>query len=334
MAGTFFPCAEVRSQTKTVTVAFYNTENLFDTINSPGVFDEEFTPSGKRKWNAQKYRQKIGNIARVVAAINGNGADIIGLAEVENKNVLNDLVNALALNAKEYAYVRFPSSDRRGIGVALLYRPESFTVRSSKSIAPESGRREFLWVDGELYGRRIILVVCHLSSNLSRDEYRLAELTSLRRLADSAGILSTDVPMLVIGDFNENPDSRNIVDMLMPRPDAASSQHCLYNPFLPLFKQGVGTTAYRDRWSMFDYMLINDVLRNGSGQAGKPAVRLKEGSATVFRPAWLVQSSGKFNGYPKRSFSGVNFTGGFSDHFPVYLQLETAATAASGAHAH
>lgn len=284
-------------------VLFYNVENLFDTVNDPGVDDGEYTPRGMRRWDTARYRGKLDRMAGVIAEA-GGGAVLVGLAEVENAGVVAGLAGATPLREWDYDYVHFDSPDRRGIDVALLYRRDLFRVRAARPVQPVAYGRNFLWVEGELAGRPLTVVVCHLSSNLSPDRYRSAQLRALRALADSLAGADPGRPLLIMGDLNAPPDSRDL--------RALGADGRLFNPFGTLHRRGEGTTAYRDRWNLFDQMLMNG-----------PFVRTfyRSGSARIHRPARLVEREGRFRGYPRRTFSGRRYLGGYSDHFPVCIRL-------------
>ena len=284
------------------TAAFYNVENLFDAVNDPATDDSDFTPEGVYGWTAGRFREKTSRITRVLAEI---GADIVGLAEVENRAVLDSLTAHPALAGLGYDCVHFDSPDPRGIDVALLYRRAGFRPESMQTVRyrkmPHYRTRELLHVSGQWRGHPVHVLVCHLPSVLSPKAVRNAAAESIRGYADS--LLSADPEhlLLVMGDFNANPGSRILKTL--------ACDGALENPFYPLYRQGYGSYHYRGRWNMYDSMLI------GGRVPGQP-------EAAVFVRDYLIQPDGQYWGYPYRSFSGTDYIGGYSDHLPVVLVLK------------
>ena len=285
--------------------AFYNVENLFDEVNDPAADDGDFTPEGIYGWTVDRFWEKKERIARVVAAI---GTDLIGLAEVENHIVLDNLIAVPALKELDYNYIHFDSPDPRGIDVALLYRPAYFRPETMHpvrySLIPHYRTREVLHVSGRWRGHPVHILVCHFPSVLSLKSVRNAAAESVRQYADSLLAADPDHLLLVMGDFNANPGDRPM--KILTRNGG------LENPFYPLYRQGYGTYHYRGRWNMYD-----SILWGGTGP-GEPA-------AKIFIRDYLIQSDGIYKGYPYRSFSGTEYIAGYSDHLPVVLIWSEAA---------
>lgn len=324
----------VSAQTKPYTVAFYNLENLFDTLPSPGVFDREFTPGGSKAWNGSKYWKKIGNLEQVIytlAGVNKSFPTIIGVSEVENRNVLEDLVAAPKLQRANYQIAHYDSPDARGIDVALLYRPDQFTYEGSYPIPtvvpglPDFKTRDILMVWGTIEGERFCFFVNHWPSRLggqAASEFkRVASAKIVRHAVDSLLQEHPDTKIVIMGDLNDDPVCKSLTEGLgaksNPKEVAAGD---LYNPFFAMFKAGFGTLAYRDSWSLFDNMVINGNLLDGG--SGKLKVqRVGKYYGTIFDRPFLHQQSGRYKGYPLRTFVGDTFQGGYSDHFPVYILI-------------
>lgn len=282
--------------------AFYNVENLFDTANDPGADDGGFTPDGAYRWTEEALRAKIGRIAGVLAGIR---ADVVGLAEVENRAVLDSLAAHPAVAALDYRIVHIDSPDPRGIDVALLYRPGRFAPTAVRAHRyrelPHYPTRHVLEVEGVWAGRPARWLVCHLPSVVSPREVRQAAARSLGALADSLLRAAPERTLLVAGDLNANPAD--------PVLRAVTGPAGLANPFETLFAAGYGTYLYRGRWNLYDQILV------GGTPAGTPRAR-------IFVREELIQPDGPYRGYPYRTFSGTQNIGGYSDHLPVVLVFE------------
>lgn len=283
------------------TAAFYNVENLFDPENDPASDDGDFTPDGIYRWIEERFREKIGRIARVLAEIR---ADIVGLAEVENRRVVDSLAAHPAVSGLRYDCVHFDSPDPRGIDVALLYRRGVFRLESMQAVRysrlPQYRTRELLHVSGQWRGYPTHILVCHLPSVTSSKSVRNAAAESVRQYVDSLLQADPDYLIILMGDFNANPGDHTM--KLLTRNEI------LINPFRALYRQGLGTYNYRSRWNMYDSILVGGTL---------PAAPV----AKVFIRDWLIQPDGSYQGYPFRSFSGTEYIGGYSDHLPVLLTL-------------
>jgi hypothetical protein len=313
-------------------LAFYNVENLFDTIDTPGIIDEDFTPRGDLQWNSRLYWEKIDRLAAVVADLCGDytpdGPALLGLAEIENRSVLEDLARHERIARRRYQIVHYDSPDPRGIDVALLYQPKYFTPLSSRPISfrPFAGgeadsrlTRDILLVSGLFDGDTIHLLVNHWPSRRGGEKatepLRNAAAQICRDISDSLLLINPAAKIVVMGDFNDDPVSPSIREYLRARekPDKVGPAD-FYNPMHELYKKGVGTLAYRDAWSLFDQILLSRAFLHDQG-----GYRFHQ--ARVFNKPYLAQQGGQFRGYPFRSFAGNEYLGGYSDHFPVYITL-------------
>lgn len=317
-----------------IRIAFYNVENLFDTADDPAIEDEEFLPDSPKKWTEQRYQQKLDNLAEVIASI--HYPHILGLAEIENRKVLEDLINHQNLKSYGYQIVHDDSPDMRGIDVALLYRSAFFAPFLTRSIQIEFASddyqtREILKVSGVL-GRQkdtisdtVHVLVNHWpsrSGGLAKSEpRRITAATYSRQLVNELLDTHPDANVIVMGDFNDEPDNRSINVTLEAKGALnALDQNDLFNPMYALKQEGKGSYNFRGTWNMLDQIILSQPLLYG--QPGQPDINYKEGSATVFKEDWLLQQEGKYAGYPFRTYGGNQYLGGYSDHLPVYIELE------------
>lgn len=318
-------------------VAFYNVENLFDTINDPKKFDEEFTPNGNYRYTDKIYQKKLNNIAQVISKLaNDNeskitikkGPAIIGLAEVENKKVLKDLINQPVLKSRKYKIVHYESNDSRGIDVALLYRPDVFTPFASRLVPvrfnyqnKKGHNREILLVSGTIQQDTFHILVNHWNSRrgnqtetmLKRNQSAIA----CKRLADSICTKNPNAAVIVMGDLNDNPTDKSVTQYLSAKSNIHQmEQKDFYNPFYNLFKSGRGTCGHNRDWHLFDQILLCYSLTNNRPKSWQYS------NVEIFNRSFNRNQFGKYKNFPYRSFSGQQFIDGYSDHFPVIIYLK------------
>lgn len=315
------------------TVAFYNLENLFDTINDPLKFDET-SPIMELKTNkSEVFEKKIGNMAKVLSEIGlvrtSHPPVIIGVSEIENRAVLETLVNNPYLANTDYDIVHYDSPDSRGIDVALLYQKSYFKVINSKAfelkIFDDANQervytRDQLLVSGLLEGEPIHIIVNHWPSRRGGEEksrpLRLAAAKLNKRLIDSLQTINPYAKVLSMGDFNDDPINDSMKKVLKTeRNKKKVALKGIYNPFETIFKNGSGTLAYRDNWNLFDQILLTKPFLDND------YTTYRYYKAGIFNQNYLINNSGQYKGYPFRSFADGGFTGGYSDHFPVYIYL-------------
>lgn len=315
-----------------VCVAFYNLENLFDTINDPDKNDEEFLPEGLNRWTSDKYLEKLGNMAEVITQIGDEyvkgGPVCVGVSEVENIGVLTDLANQPKMKASGYVPILLEGPDRRGVDVGFLYRKDFFTVlyyTSHRLIVPENPdfkTRDQLFIKGILLGDTVHFIINHWPSR-SGGEKRSAPLRAaaaqlVRNTVDSVLAVYPNAKIIIMGDLNDNPTNASVYKVLKASPSqqVAIDITGLYNPMYNMFKkQGIGSNAYRDGWSLFDQIIVS------KGLLGNDRSTLKFYKALIFNRNFLKQTEGPFAGYPFRTFVGGQYMGGYSDHFPAYMFL-------------
>lgn len=338
-----------QQQYKIAIVAFYNCENFYDTLNNENTRDEEFLPAGERHYNTAVYRQKLNQLARVIAEMgtdkSADGPALLGLAEIENKAVLQDLVAHPLLRHRNYRIIHYDCKDARGVDVAFLYNPVYFTVDSSCSFpvivkghaantdrkqiefTPEQEEnsfyyhsRDILWIKGKLDGETVHIYVNHWPSRLGGETRTAAARKTAalvcKRHWDSVATYTPGTRSIIMGDFNDDPINASIVKTLKakPAPDTTNT-HALFNPWVRLFKQGNGTLAYRDAWGLFDQIIINQ------GWLPQQQAGFYFYAAHIYKPEYMTENHGKYKGYPMRFWEGTQVRGGYSDHYPVYIVL-------------
>ena len=311
-------------------IGFYNVENLFDTTHDEGKNDHDFTPNGSYQWNEMKYRHKLHNMASVLAEMGTDvlpnvGCAAIGLAEVENDHVMNDLTAQPELAARGYKYVHIEGPDRRGIDCALIYNPKLFTVRDTKLVPyvydlPKDSThatRGFLTVSGTLAGEHVTIIVCHLPSRGAGSYYRELGGKQVKALKDSLLREDPKVKVLVMGDMNDDPTNKSMYECLSAKGEINEvGADDMYNPWYNvLVKEGTGTLQYQGKWNLFDQIIMTPNLLNKDGK--KDFSELKFWKNQIFRRDYLFQESGKYKGNTKRTTAGGVWLDGYSDHLPV-----------------
>lgn len=326
--------AQEKRDFKINTIAFYNVENLFDTKNNPITFDDDRTPDGKDVWTPEKYRDKLGKLARVISEIGretaGTSPAIIGLCEVENRMVVEDLVNQPQLLDADYGIVHFDSPDRRGIDVALLYKKSLFKPLNShsrrlmiydfKDSTKRVYTRDQLVVSGVLDSEKIHFIVNHWPSRSggeARSSYKRERAAHLNnKIMDSLFQLDPYAKIISMGDFNDDPTNRSLKKVLKLKEDAKNiGVREIYNPMEKMLKQGLGTLAYRDGWNLFDQILLTGKFLQ------KDYSEYQFYKAGIYNRNYLHTPNGQYKGYPFRSYGYGGYVGGYSDHFPVYVFL-------------
>tara|TARA_R110002124_G_scaffold126110_1_gene285540 strand:- start:1525 stop:2577 length:1053 start_codon:yes stop_codon:yes gene_type:complete len=329
----------VKAQTKTNqytirTLAFYNLENLFDTINDPNKNDEA-SPMMKLKGNKSKvYWDKIEKLGSVISQIGFDkaktGPAIIGVSEVENRAVLEDLVKSKHLKKMNYDIIHYESPDKRGIDVAILYQKRYFKPIYHESFTPTIFRNNFrvytrdqLLVSGYLDDELIHVIVNHWPSRSGGEAAtrQLREKAAYQntRIIDKIQETDPNAKIFSIGDFNDDPMNSSFKKVLKTKGKKKNVKSGdLYNPFEEMHKRGFNTTGYRDNINLFDQIFFTSpALDTGE----KDLSSYKMYKANVFNKRFLTTKKGRYKGYPFRSFSNSGYTGGYSDHYPVYIYL-------------
>jgi len=299
----------------TQVVAFYNCENYYDTTHQLTVKDEEFLPNSSKGYSASRYAQKTNQLSKVIFGLgqlgSKEGIALLGVAEIENQYVLEKVIRSNAIKKYQYKYIHFNSNDPRGIDVALLYQPSLFTPYQSKSYSLKDAThfqnyatRDILLVKGQLLQQWVYILVNHWPSRRGGSsearKNRVWAATNCKRIMDSINLIDKNAHWIVMGDFNDNPTNQSIRTL------------GLDNPFMALFKKGQGSLAFRDSWNLFDQILL-------SANWKQPKSSLTYYKSIIYKTPDMMESEGKYAGYPKRTWNGDVFRGGYSDHFPVAL---------------
>lgn len=313
------------------TIAFYNVENLFDTINDPKTWDDDRTPKGRDRWTSVIYEKKLKNIAKVIADIGfdltNQTPSVIGLCEIENRKVLEDLIKTESLIKENYQIIHYDSPDERGIDVAMLFKQNRFIVSSSKTyplyLKRKDGSRDYtrdhLLVSGFLDKDPIHFIINHWPSRsggqMRSEPGRILAGKLNKKIIDSILQSNPKANIISMGDFNDNPSDKSvkpILNTIFKKSKIKEGQ--LFNPMEELYRKGYGSYRYKGKWDMIDqFLLSKNLVNNKNG-----LFFLK---ASVFNKKYLINPSGKYEGYPFKSFAGGKFLNGYSDHFPIYLYL-------------
>jgi len=319
-------------------VGFYNQENFFDTCHDEGKNDYEFLPGGTYKWTGMKYKHKLRNMSKALADMGtdklpGVGCAFIGLSEVENSRVLDDLTAQPELAARNMKYVLIEGPDQRGIDCALIYNPALFQVRDAKlvpyvyELAADSNKitRGFLTVSGTMANEHVAVIVCHWPSRYAGGFYRESAGRQVRAVKDSLLNDDPNCKVFVMGDMNDDPTSKSMTDALGAKAEIEKTgKGEMYNPWYNvLAKQGQGTLTYNGSWNLFDQIVMTPNLLNYKNK--RDFSTLKYFNHQIFRRDYLFQTEGKYKGSPKRTTAGGVWLDGYSDHLPVVVYLAKEA---------
>lgn len=325
------------AQSKRYTVLFYNVENLFDTIQDPTIYDTEFIPTGVKEWNSAKYNKKLENLERLfysVAQSNKSYPTVIGVSEVENRNVLEDIASMPKLLPANYQICHYDGPDARGVDVAFFYRPDQFQYEGSASIkanipgARENFRtRDLLTMWGKIDGEDFFFLVSHWPSRRGGQSssafLREGLASQIKGICDSVRKANPATKVVVMGDFNDDPGDKSVSECLGAKLKKNKLQeYDLFNPFWQMHKDGYGTLVYNDLWNLFDNIVVSSNLANApKGTLELWKAKNAEYYGNIFKADFLFQREGQYKGYPLRTYVGNNFQAGWSDHLPVFIYL-------------
>ena len=306
------------------TVGFYNLENLFDTRDHPELLDDDFTPDGFKNWTEERYENKLFKLARAISHLGeGSATDLpvlVGMAEVENKTLIEDLLKSKPLHGKAIDYVHLDSPDERGIDTALCFHPEYFSPASQEAlpvlIYEEDGRRDYtrdiLYVSGTMNGERVHVFVNHWPSRRDGDAAtaakRMQAAQTLQGFIEGLKQEEENPNCILMGDFNDDPFSESIVYL--------QNALNLHNPMRRLLSPDEGTAKYKDQWMLFDEILLSHTFLNSESGTHR------FDSADIMNPEFLQEWKEPFKGKPFRTYAGRKYLGGYSDHFPVRVMLK------------
>lgn len=325
----FLTHSSAQSEHNVAIIGFYNVENLFDTENDPTINDEEFLPDGPYQWTPERYQQKLQNLSQAISAIakDKGGVVVLGLSEIENRKVMEDLVNTDLLKSKNYGVVHHDSPDRRGVDVGLIYQKDRFRILGMKAYTLQTEDTSFrtrdqLLVTGILdLTDTLHIIVNHWPSKRGGEKrsmpLRIAAAQLSRHIADSLMDSNPGAKVIIMGDLNDNPNAKSITEHLKAKGKAKeTAPHDLFNPMWQLFRDGIGSYAYRDAWDLIDMIIVSYGLLNPN-----PGT-YKYSNVGIFHANFLITKTGSFTGYPYRTYAGGAYQGGYSDHLPVYIILQ------------
>jgi len=316
---------------KSFLVVSYNVENLFDTINSPQYEDDEFTPSGSKVWTYERYSKKLNDLGRVLLSIPSKELPaIIGLAEIENRAVLEDLCQVRGLRKGEYEIVHEDGQDPRGIDCALLYRPDLFKYKSHEYVPIEDPvdpaylYRGILHVHGKgPDGSSLHIFVNHWKSRSGgveeTERQRMFSAISLRKQMDKLLARESDFKVIVMGDFNDEPTNRSMTNGLSAHNKRRNIQMGDYfNLFYDLHNiSGKGSYNYRGNWNMLDQIIVSYNLLNQ-----ERGLSTGYESGMILKEEWMLYESEKYGEkLPSATYGGPEYYGGPGDHLPIYVEF-------------
>lgn len=326
-------------------IGFYNLENLFDIYDDPVKNDSEFLPEGKNKWTQAKYEKKLHNMAKVIRSMADNNKrwhTILGISEIENRLVIEDLVSQPEIADANYQIVHYDSPDRRGVDVALLYKPDQFTYLDSESIPFDFNSdidfsdtdtsyfktRDILMVHGLIAGEHFAFYVAHLPSRIGGKGGNLRGRGG-EIIYNHAMMMEEKYPgikIVAMGDMNDNPTDDSMAKYLHGQESLENvTPGEFFSPYVSMLKAGYGSLCYQGVWSIYDLELVNYNLAHApdGGLKIQPVTKNhgKEYYGVVFKRPWMTTQKGQYKGYPFRTFSNGAFVGGYSDHYPTYIVI-------------
>ena len=315
---------------KKVTVAFYNTENLFDTADAPYSGDDDFTPNGKNSWTPERYQKKLNNIYKVLSGILGGKKvpALIGLSEVENETVLQDLIKKTPI-ADNYGIVHYDSPDERSIDVALLYDPTIFTLTASAPLKvtfdfePTDRTRDILYVQGKLGKQDVHIFVNHWPSRREGMEKSSPKREAAAQIVQAkvSSILKNNpnANIIIMGDLNDHPNDKSVAQVLQAKGDYSKPIATnLYDLSAQFQQKGLGTHRYEGQWGVLDHIIVSGALLQNSKQ-----LRTSPNDVHIFKQDWMLYKDTRYGGKsPSATYGGTKYYGGYSDHLPTYMVLK------------
>jgi endonuclease/exonuclease/phosphatase family metal-dependent hydrolase len=304
----------ILKKSRNMMIGFYNVENLFDIYDDPNTFDEEFTPFGKKKWDNERYQRKIEDISSVIADFsNKTNPTLMGLAEVENFDVIKDLIKSKSLFNTNYKIIHRDNNDSRGIDVAAIYDANTLNVINYNYYKIDHlHTRDILHIEGEIANsEHIHFFITHWPSRrkgTKETEHKRIEVADfLRSKIDLLLDKNPEERIIVMGDFNDEPSNKSI------------SQHLMKNDFYNLHKtyenSKKGTVNHQGDWMVFDQIIVSKSILNGD------IYDLNKNSGEIYNDNDITFTHPDGNKVPSRTYGGPKYFGGTSDHYPVYINL-------------
>jgi hypothetical protein len=337
------PGAASAQRNRSYVIGFYNLENLFDTYHDEGKNDYEYLPDGANQWTEVKYEKKLHNMASVIKAIHDDNKvwhAVLGVSEIENRHVLEDLVSMPEIAEADFQIVHYDGPDRRGVDVALLYRPSVFRVLESRSIpytfegsevefemTPEEQAdfrtRDILMVRGLLGGEMFAFFVAHLPSRNGGKGGDLRSRGGEIMYRESMKLMEQypDIKIVAMGDMNDNPTDPSMAYYMRGKERIEEvGETDFFSPFLSMLKAGYGSLAYQGEWNIYDILVVNSNLAHPEpGTLGIVPIVKNRFYGRIFHKPFMTQQEGQYKGTPFRTYSSGAFIGGYSDHYPTYI---------------
>ncbi len=341
------PANALAQRDRSYVIGFYNLENLFDTYHDEGKNDYEYLPDGANQWTEVKYDKKLHNMASVIKAIHDDNKvwhAVLGVSEIENRHVLEDLVSMPEIADANFQIVHYDGPDRRGVDVALLYRPSVFRVLESKSIpftfedsevqfemTPEEQAdfrtRDILMVRGLLGGEMFAFFVAHLPSRNGGKGGDLRSRGGEIMYRESMKLMERypEIKIVAMGDMNDNPSDPSMAYYMRGKEKIEEvGETDFFSPFLSMLKAGYGSLAYQGEWNIYDILVVNASLAHpAKGTLGIIPIVKNRFYGRIFHKPFMTQQEGQYKGTPFRTSSGGAFIGGYSDHYPTYIVVST-----------
>lgn len=308
-------------------ILFLNTENLYDTVDDPIVRDGEYTPEGEKHWTVGRYNKKLSDVGDVICRAPGKLPVIIGLAEVENDGVLQDLIAQTDLRYGNYKFIHEHSADMRGIDVALLYDADVFTYESHESIRVKFPwnnaikSRDILYVKGSLDGETLHLFVNHWPARnkgaLETEEKRLQVADYVRKRVDQLFEENEHANIILMGDFNDEPEDKSLQYILRSKIYPEIEYDEFYNLMSIDYQNHRGTNVYERDWLLFDQFHVSSSLLHRQGK-----YHVSQGRGFIHKSKQVLFQNKHGFKKPDETYSGDRYYGGVSDHLAVYMFLE------------
>ncbi len=327
----FTPLPKRQSMRGDYRFMFYNCENLFDTIDDPKTRDDEFTPHGAKHWTPRKYYHKIHNIAKVITAVGGwNLPDVVGLCEIENKAVVEDIILKTHLKNSDYKIIHYESTDKRGIDVAMLYNRmtifpiHSTPIRINFPFGAYKNTRDILYVKAATKSKDTLhIFLNHWPSRwggqLPSEELRMYVASVLRSKVDSIFAAESHPNIVILGDLNDYPTNKSLIETLhtLHSYDRPKEKELYDLAYYLQEDEGLGSHKHDGEWGILDHTIISGTLL-----MGRAGLKIITDDAHVFNPDFLLEEDTKNTGkITNRTYIGYKYHGGYSDHLPVYVDI-------------
>lgn len=311
-------------------IMFYNVENLFDTINDPLKNDEEFLPEGSYHWNGYRFQKKLKNTYKVITAVGGwESPDIIGFCELENRYVLERLIEYTPLRNQQYEIVHHESPDRRGIDVGLIYKKRKFQLIAHEALNvsleddPDFKTRDILYIKGLAFHTDTLhIFVNHWPSRrggeTTSEHKRVKAAETARKKIDEILSYDASANIVLMGDFNDYPDNNSINKVLQAKSiKEFQPNQDLLNLMYEKFENHEGSHKYQGHWGCLDQMIISNALTDSMQGLYVPQLK-----AEIFSSPFLLKEDERWMGMqPARTYEGFKYKGEFSDHLPIYTDI-------------